>query len=146
MKHFIVLLGFVFFSISAIAQQTYIGYGYDATGNRISRQLIIGLNIPKNETVNDSSYNDISYTDTSIVNKIGNQTITLYPNPTSGQITITGTQINSVEVYNTLGALLQKKEGGITSNTIDISQYPNGMYIVKIHLPEQTREWKIIKK
>jgi len=146
MKHLIIILGTLCISLSSVAQ-VYVSYTYDPAGNRTSRQLIIDLNNNKNETVSDSTYySDISYTDSSIVDKMANQTITLYPNPTSGQITIEGSDIVLVEVYNALGKLIQKNENILTFNTVDLSRYENGIYIVKIHLPDRTREWKVIKK
>lgn len=147
MKHLIIILGTLCITLSSIAQQVYVSYTYDAAGNRTLRQLVIDLNNNKNETVSDSTYDsDISYTDSSIVDKMANQTITLYPNPTSGQITIEGSDIVLVEVYNALGELIQKNENILTSNTVDLSHCVNGIYIVKIHLPDRTREWKVIKK
>src|SRR5690606_1562574 len=54
--------------------------------------------------------------------------ITVYPNPTSGSIIIKGLDFENVEIYNINGSLLfntNKKQ-------IDLSQYPKGMYFLKI--------------
>lgn len=57
--------------------------------------------------------------------------ISLYPNPASSFITINSPlQIESVEVYNTLG---QKAATFKNQNRIDASALSNGVYILKIH-------------
>lgn len=59
----------------------------------------------------------------------------IYPNPTNGRLNIQVNQekILSVEVYNSLGGLVQNVKG-IDSNelSLDLSQYDSGMYILKI--------------
>jgi hypothetical protein len=55
-----------------------------------------------------------------------NATIYMYPNPTSGNLTVIATNVtvSSIEVYNSLGVLVQTQSG----SSINISSQPAGIY------------------
>ena len=57
-----------------------------------------------------------------------NNTVTIYPNPTSGAITIESANFAKVEIYNTLGQLVETK----TVNTFNVSNYSSGVYFFKV--------------
>ena len=73
--------------------------------------------------------------------------IQLYPNPTLGLLKISNPkliEIRKVNVFNTFGQKLQAK---ITKNSVDISQFANGIYFIRIedeHGKQGT--FKVIKK
>ena len=56
----------------------------------------------------------------------------LYPNPTSGQITIALEGMQEVVVYNTLGQALLNKEANSDVMQLDLSGFENGLYWVKV--------------
>jgi hypothetical protein len=56
----------------------------------------------------------------------------LYPNPTSGQITIALEGMQKVLVYNTLGQALLDKEASSDMLRLDLSGFGNGLYWVKV--------------
>jgi hypothetical protein len=56
----------------------------------------------------------------------------LYPNPTSGQITIALEGMQKVVVYNTLGQALLNKEASSDVLQLDLSGFENGLYWVKV--------------
>ena len=61
--------------------------------------------------------------------------ISVYPNPTKGQLTIENGEltIENIEIYNTVGQLIQSKIVNLQSEIImDISHLPTGLYFVKI--------------
>jgi PKD repeat protein len=67
--------------------------------------------------------------------------IVLYPNPTTGLISIAKNQlglIKNIEIYNVLGEFV--------SNKLDLSQQSEGMYFVKIMTAQGTEVQKIIKQ
>lgn len=56
----------------------------------------------------------------------------LYPNPTSGQITIELEEMQKVMVYNALGQVLLGKEANGDTLQLDLSGFEGGLYWVKI--------------
>ena len=126
-------------------------YTYDNCGNRIKREIIIvTFNDPacmstyKNDTTNKDSINKVSsfarknnlnnnanYDSTTHESKLGNQKITVFPNPTLGQLNVTITPIQSnlqsrLFVFDLQGKVLYNKENLTESNSIDITSLPSG--------------------
>ena len=56
----------------------------------------------------------------------------LYPNPTSGQITIALEGMQKIVVYNTLGQALLNKEANSDVLQLDLSSFENGLYWIKV--------------
>ena len=56
----------------------------------------------------------------------------LYPNPTSGQITIALEGMQKVVVYNTLGQALLNKETNSDMLQLDLSGFENGLYWLRV--------------
>ena len=56
----------------------------------------------------------------------------IHPNPTTGQVTITGKDLKSAEVFNTLGQHIATAQGEGEQMTMDISALPSGVYFVNI--------------
>ena len=56
----------------------------------------------------------------------------LYPNPTSGQITIVLEEMQKVVVYNSLGQDLLNKETSSDILQLDLSGFENGLYWIKV--------------
>jgi len=73
-------------------------------------------------------------------------TISLYPNPVSGELTITEAAGATIELYNMLGRIISRST--ITSNkqTIDFSQLTEGYYLLKAtKIDGKTETLKVIK-
>ncbi|RAJ18191.1 T9SS type A sorting domain-containing protein [Olleya aquimaris] len=71
------------------------------------------------------------------------QSITVYPNPTSSVITISGSvAIQYLEVYSLLGQPVLKVN---TQNQIDLTSLEAGMYVLNIHTKQGILTKKIIK-
>jgi hypothetical protein len=64
----------------------------------------------------------------------GNDAFTMYPNPTTGNVTIVrnGTAIYGLQVYDALGQLLHSVQGNKGTATVDISALPIGMYLLTL--------------
>ena len=54
----------------------------------------------------------------------------LYPNPTKGQFTVEGANVDKVEVYNLVGQKVHEAEGQVVS--IDAAEWHKGIYLVNI--------------
>ncbi|KXH82741.1 T9SS type A sorting domain-containing protein [Chryseobacterium kwangjuense] len=68
--------------------------------------------------------------------------ISIYPNPTSGPLTIKTEDNAKAEIYSQDGKLLRNLDMKKGTNQTDISELPNGVYILKT----QSGSSKIIKK
>lgn len=94
----------------------------------------------------DTSFQDVAcdyILHTSIDEYISNDDIEIYPNPASNLLTIKSEKpIDIIEMYDMTGKLLKKT----TKLNIDMSDLPNGQYILIIDLKsEQKIEKKVIK-
>ena len=56
----------------------------------------------------------------------------LFPNPTNVQVTITGKDLKTAEVFNTFGQHVATAQGEGEQMTVDISNLPAGVYFVNI--------------
>lgn len=73
----------------------------------------------------------------------------LYPNPAKNQITLSAKneiELNSVEIYNTLGQLILVVANAENSSTIDVSALLSGTYFVKINTNKGVSSSKFIKE
>jgi hypothetical protein len=86
---------------------------------------------------------------TGLAERDGNNIKLLYPNPTTGKLTINYGQskIENVEIFDVIGrmqkATTNKQNGEIT---IDIFHFPTGVYLVKIKTETGIITKKVIKK
>ena len=58
--------------------------------------------------------------------------VSVFPNPTNGQITITGKELKSAEVYNTLGQHIATTHGEGNQLIVDLCGQPAGVYFVNV--------------
>ena len=62
------------------------------------------------------------------INELTNS-VAIFPNPTTGNITITAKDFSKVEVYNTVGQLVETR----TITKFDVSSYNTGIYFFKVY-------------
>ncbi|MBQ7941478.1 MAG: T9SS type A sorting domain-containing protein [Muribaculaceae bacterium] len=134
MKHLITILILL---ISITIESQTITYSYDACGNRISREIILSRSIDTSKK--------------SFEEKLSENTIIIYPNPTEGILKIeikgweqTGNQ--SIIVYDSNGGLIHDTIITSSITEIDLSNCTNSIYILIISYNNETSTWKIIKK
>ena len=79
--------------------------------------------------------------------KIAEQGVSIYPNPTNGLATVTGKNLKSAEVFNILGQRVAKVQGQGETMQIDIAKLPAGVYFVNI-MDEEGRKCvrKVVKE
>lgn len=78
----------------------------------------------------------------------GQTNIVISPNPSNGRFTITGAiyNLNQVRVYNSMGQLLPIAAFSEKDQTaFDLSNYPNGVYIVKVSDGHYIQTSRIVK-
>lgn len=76
--------------------------------------------------------------------------ISVYPNPTSGLVTIqnkSNSNLKNLEIYNIAGQLVQKFNVSNAKNaSLDMSQLTNGTYVLKVVSETESNSVKVIKK
>jgi len=76
--------------------------------------------------------------------------IQVFPNPTSGFVTIQNNKnsnLKNVEVYNVAGQLIQKFNlSNVKNASLDMSQLLNGTYVLKVNSETESNSVKVIKK
>ena len=125
--------------------QGRIGYSYDAAGNRVKREVIMSVskNIAKQQkkSSDNQSFSDM----------LSDHTVKIYPNPTKGdlKISIFGLKVKdqcSLVVYTTIGVQILTKKVETDNTDIDISNQPNGVYLLQITINGTATTWKIVKE
>ena len=61
-----------------------------------------------------------------------NEAVSVYPNPTSGNVNILASGINHVTVMNALGQVVYESNANGNIATLDMSQYQTGVYMVHV--------------
>ena len=86
--------------------------------------------------------------DTTGIAEYLNQAVTLYPNPTEGSIKIQNSEFNiqSVEVYDAYGRMLNMVNVNDKSAIIDMSDYAAGVYFARITMSEGVITKRFVKK
>ena len=69
----------------------------------------------------------------------------LYPNPTTGQLSIEAEGMTEVGVYDLLGQCLMQMSTNEGKATVDMSQLQNGIYIVKMNTVKGTAVRRVVK-
>jgi hypothetical protein len=78
------------------------------------------------------------------------EAVEIFPNPTSGIFNVSfyseNQEMKRIEVYNIIGLLIQSYNNSNAHNIIDISDYSNGIYILRISIGSKEFQKKLIKK
>ena len=72
--------------------------------------------------------------------------IVVYPNPTTGMLTIRGDNMSLLQLTDVQGRLLQTWRASDRTMQINLSAYPTGLYLLRIHGNKQSWTYKIIKQ
>lgn len=125
--------------------QGRIGYSYDAAGNRVKREIIMPAPKTMAKQQNFSSDNQ-SFSD-----MLCDHSVKIYPNPSKGtlKICIFGLKDSdkcSLGVYTTQGVQILAKKVKTDNTDVNISNQPNGVYLLQIAINGKSTTWKIVKK
>ena len=87
-----------------------------------------------------------SHTSTLSTKNIVFESFKMFPNPTNGhRVYFSVTEDASIHIYNVLGKLIQSSEVTKSKNSINISEFAKGIYLVKINSGKQFITKKLIK-
>jgi hypothetical protein len=71
--------------------------------------------------------------------------VKLYPNPTSGQLSIEAEEMTSVSVYDLMGQCLMQMPAKDGQANLDMSQLQNGIYLIKVSLANGSTMQRVVK-
>ena len=125
--------------------QNKIGYGYDAAGNRVKREIVMVS--PKGIAKSEASQSRSQI----YVEALREHTVSIYPNPTEGDLKVRILSLTDSDkcvwwIYTNQGK--QILTGKVVNGCVDINinNQPSGIYLLKITINNQSTTWKIIKK
>ena len=133
-------------------------YVYDAAGNRTQRKVITLQKTSKEDDEATSTATVPHYLSDAIAtapegfdDMLGERKIVIYPNPTQGLLRIEcsgGGELKDARLllYDMQGRLLRQIKMFESSQILDLSQYPEGVYILQIIEGVAKSEWKIVKE
>ncbi|OQX72755.1 MAG: hypothetical protein B6D64_14745 [Bacteroidetes bacterium 4484_276] len=77
----------------------------------------------------------------------GGVPVKVFPNPTTGKVNITSAEkINTVQFINQYGQVVYHINQPTTTITTDLSNFSDGLYIVKVQLNNEVLNFRLIKK
>lgn len=146
MKKIVFLLTFFLSGNLCFGQQQAVTYDYDRAGNRIARSVITLYSSQRSAMAQNPDEQE------TISNPLLTCEVTIYPNPTVGEVTLSVLKgeedaVSTVFLYTSAGKLLKKLElTGNTSVSIDLSSYEPGIYMVDFSQGDNKSFYKIIKQ
>ncbi|WPR71403.1 T9SS type A sorting domain-containing protein [Flavobacterium sp. NG2] len=69
--------------------------------------------------------------------------VSIYPNPTTDVLNVNAPEGSSIEIFNTLGAVVKTAKG---TTSVSVSDLASGLYLVKVSKDGKTYQDKIVKK
>ena len=143
---------------SAILQAQRVSFQYDASGNRLSGKTILitsdtpdpaeAPELPEEKEEDTEETQDETPAEFSEI--IGEITVSIYPNPTEGQLKVAVAghpekETIVVRLYDLSGRTITQKESGASPVDLDITSQPKGTYILIVRIGAYQSDWKIIK-
>lgn len=117
-------------------------FKYDKAGNREARSTIPFSKKPATEEQEKQE---------PIKDAILIHDISIYPNPTKGELKIDITNLSDetsarIEIFDLQGKPVLQLSTNENSNILDLSKQPSGVYFLKIFIGEKSTVWKIVKE
>lgn len=139
---------FVCLSILCIGTaEAQVSYSYDLNGNRTARVIV--LNTLKSDELVDCESKEEGES-FRFDDQIGSNSVRIYPNPTKGQLRVDINEeseiIGNIVIVNGIGKTVERIMSVSTTNFLDLSKQPQGIYMMQININGENRTWKIIKE
>ena len=143
-----ILIALLSLNLIALSGQA-IHFNYDESGNRVKRYIVLGKGSSSGDET--SKKYEESNKSAEFVDKLEELTIKIYPNPTRGQLSV---EINGLGIDETVDYQLFSQSGILLGTnkkngfyfTIDMGQYPGGLYILRLMIEGKISQWKILKE
>jgi hypothetical protein len=145
MKKILFLTVFVLISLCTFGQAY--SYTYDNAGNRITRKLYVVTVIGSKEIV--AITKDIVSSDNTVQSNLSD-IISLYPNPVSTELHIDAQLAENknmrLELFDINGKILVKETIVPPNHVLNLENYANGTYVLRIFIGGDFKTYKIIKE
>ena len=143
MKKIFLCFSFMLFPDFTFAQSK-IGYAYDMAGNRIKREIVISASraMAKKQSFESQDF----YSE-----RLREHSVKIYPNPTQGNLRVSISSLGNSDkchlgVYSIQGTQILAFDVNSDNANVDISNQPNGVYLLQITINGKSTTWKITKK
>jgi len=150
MHRFILLIVGILALTPLLLNSQAITYDYDNSGNRVKKYIVVQK---KSDHIEEEYITDTlsKANPDKVVDELNEVKVTIYPNPTQGQLNIEVSGLASAEMmgyqlYSQTGVLLQSQKSAGSYFSVDLSQYPTGIYILILVNKDSRSEWKVFKK
>ena len=138
--------------LSATISAQTVQFSYDASGNRISRDIVLA----KSGDVTSADSTDKELQEQYYVDLFSDVKVTISPNPNGGKFTISISsesgempkEKNPVKLmlFSLRGDVIYELNQFEAVNQLDISHQPNGTYFLIIVAGNERKSWKIVKQ
>ena len=142
------------FTMAALiyGQAQTISYGYDNAGNRTSRIVLAPKSAVADSTIISEAFNKEDYEEEDLFKEtLGERQVTIYPNPNGGRFAVEIQHMGDMregylQLFNHSGQQVYVVRIMAPLTEVDISNSPNGTYILKIILDGEASTWQVIKQ
>lgn len=141
----LLLLTLPVFAQQALPRQ----YEYDSAGNRVLRKVIQLRSAIGDTTLVTQEMGKAQQQNDFFSDNIGDFAVTVYPNPTSGTITVQferSVTDGQYKISSLAGHILQESTFSSSSIKIDLSSYPTGIYLLNVKMDGIAETWKIMRR
>ncbi len=144
--------------------QGRVRFAYDAAGNRVRRELVVGSKKPEGlrtlsadstqQTTSDLEPRDEAdrrhLSRDYVTETIDRGQVRIYPNPTEGELTIEflgyrPEQRAVLVVYDLFGRVVVRREVASVTTMLDLSAQSAGLYVLYLIVGKDRSAWKIRK-
>ena len=142
MKQFLLFI-LLMLPVVTLYSQERIHFSYDSYGNRTERKYV--LSVEKTRSVIAGEEDGEGQTGMEEMKR----EISIYPNPTKGHLQIETSGClgkTGLRLYSSSGQLLQQSETGDPAISLDLTEYPQGTYLLWLMFGKDREEYKIIKE
>jgi hypothetical protein len=148
----LIFIGCMMFFVTLEAQKIY--YDYDESGNRIKRYIIVtksmAIDTAFHKADNDSVLDDLKDSDNPDDEKKDAFEVLVYPNPTDGILEVELPELKpnqkaDLYLYSRVGVLVKQVNRLQKRQSVDISNQPVGIYILRIIVDDKSVIRNIIK-
>ncbi len=121
-----------------LSAQQYISFTYDAAGNRVRRELVVGAF--RKEAAD------------TLADRLGETRFHIHPNPTSATVQVEidrGDQPQTEREYtlmNLAGTVLARRTSSVPIQDFDLSTQPPGLYLLRIRQKDEEVVWRIVRE